>query len=203
MSDGNPAVMVLARTLERCRGPEMVKFKSRFRVLASGRDGTQVTFLVLGRLVKVEGKAFTCSEDVQNLLERVLSSEVGESPEDERWRMPPGARIEHVRARVREGYETDPVAGSCGDFELSEPQLRELLLHARTITRRQLHDDFDWLPCVVTADVTWGSRKAVAEISATMVGTVVVKDGPDYVLACDPECATRVQQAAPASRHPR
>ncbi len=74
VSDKDPTVTALARTLEGCRGPEMVKFKPRYRVLASGRDGTQVTFLVLGEHVKIEGVAFRCSEDVQKLVERALAT---------------------------------------------------------------------------------------------------------------------------------
>ncbi len=81
VSDKDSAVAVLARTLQRCRGPEMVKFKPRYRVLASGRDGTQVTFLVLDEYVKVEGKAFRCSEDVQRLVERALATETPEASE--------------------------------------------------------------------------------------------------------------------------
>ncbi len=61
----------------------MVKFKARYRVLASNPDGTHVTFLVLGNYVKVDGKAFECSGDVQKLVERVLASETPDSADQE------------------------------------------------------------------------------------------------------------------------
>ncbi len=59
----------------------MVKFKPKYSVLASGRDGSEVLFLVLGEYVKVEGVAFECSENVQRLIERVLARETPEAPE--------------------------------------------------------------------------------------------------------------------------
>lgn len=115
---------------------------------------------------------------------------------DERWSMPARARIEHVRTGIQKGSEGDPVAKFCSDFRLSEQQLRTFLQRSKTITQRQLHDEFNWLPCVVTAQIRWDGHLAMVEISATLVGTVDVNDGPEYVLACDGECEKKVWRTA-------
>ena len=71
----DPVATALALALERCRGPEMVKFRGRYRVLATDRDGKQVSFLVLGGYAKVEGKAYLCPENVERLAERALNGD--------------------------------------------------------------------------------------------------------------------------------
>ncbi len=70
--DERSAIAVeLADLLSRCDRQELVKFRPRYRVVAHRRDGTDVTFLVLHELVKVEGVAFRCERDVERLVERL------------------------------------------------------------------------------------------------------------------------------------
>ena len=59
---------------ERAHGPELVKFMPRYRLTASGSDGSEVTFLLRGEYVKLAGVAYGCSEDIEKLVERALGT---------------------------------------------------------------------------------------------------------------------------------
>lgn len=113
---------------------------------------------------------------------------------DDAWSLPADARFTNVRARIEAGSEKDPLAKFCSDLRLSERQIRTFLKHAGAITPMQFHE-FDWLACVVTADVESNSRRATVKISATMVARLDVEGGPQYLLACDGECEKKVQDA--------
>lgn len=67
----NRDVTKLAQTLERCSRREVVKFLPVLRVVATRRDGRpDVTFLVHGKYVKVDGVAYRCPDDVEALVDR-------------------------------------------------------------------------------------------------------------------------------------
>jgi hypothetical protein len=115
------------------------------------------------------------------------------------WSLPADARVTEVRPEVRKGYEGDSIVPMCGDFSLTERQVRTFLRHARTITERQLHDHYDWLPCVVAAKLESSHEAARVEISATLVAYVNLADGRRYVLACDGECEKAVARVGAES----
>jgi hypothetical protein len=71
----DPAAAAFVRALESCRGPELAKFPPSHRVVARGPDGSEVTLLVRGEFVKVEGVAYGCSENVEKLLVQALGTE--------------------------------------------------------------------------------------------------------------------------------
>lgn len=65
---GEPAAAALVRALGGCRGPELAKFLASHDVVAKGRDGAALTLLVRGRFVKIDGVAYGCDEDVEQLV---------------------------------------------------------------------------------------------------------------------------------------
>ena len=65
----------LADALVHCTTQEIVKFKPKYRVVATRADGSETTFLALRDWVKIDGVAFKCRQNIQDLIERLWTEE--------------------------------------------------------------------------------------------------------------------------------
>jgi hypothetical protein len=65
----------LADALGRCETRDLVKFKPKYRVVATRTNGSETTFLVLGEYVKIDGLAFRCPQNIQDLVERLWTED--------------------------------------------------------------------------------------------------------------------------------
>lgn len=112
------------------------------------------------------------------------------------FRMPKGAQATAVEAGVQRGYEAHGDVERCRDFILTKRQVRLFLDHARVITPREEHDQFNWAPCVARGKIEWASGEARFEIDAALVGSVVLEDGREVRLGCDGRCERMVHPPA-------
>jgi hypothetical protein len=68
----------------------------------------------------------------------------------------------------------------CGSFRLSNAQARRFLSRAAIVTRPELHDYFDVLPCFVRGTAEFGGYLATWEIRAGGTGTVTLTGGESF-----------------------
>jgi hypothetical protein len=74
--DAESSAARLADALARCATREIVKFKPKYLVVTTRADGSGTTFLVSGEYVKIDGVAFKCRQNVEDLIGRLW----GEGP---------------------------------------------------------------------------------------------------------------------------
>ncbi|RKH07440.1 hypothetical protein D7V97_21300 [Corallococcus sp. CA053C] len=113
------------------------------------------------------------------------------------WSVPADARIEHVEAGMQKGQEDNYMKEHCGDFTLSAEETLIYLRSAKVLPEAQVHDAFDWLPCVVRGTLVSGKkpRKVVGfEISALFTAHIYEEGKPTTYLVCEGACATRMEK---------
>lgn len=108
--------------------------------------------------------------------------------------VPPTARVEALALGLTEGTEGSRELQACGDFSLTEAQVRAFFAGARTVSMREIHDDDDlgFAPCLVTGRLSWDGQQAGFDINPFLVATLRLQDGATLLLACDGACARRV-----------
>jgi hypothetical protein len=108
--------------------------------------------------------------------------------------VPPTARVEALSLGLSEGTEGPRESQACGDFSLTEAQVRAFFSGARTVTPREIHDDDDlgFAPCLVTGTLSWDGQRAAFDINPFLVATLRFQDGATRLLACDGACARAV-----------
>ncbi|MCZ4304587.1 hypothetical protein O4G98_07555 [Zoogloeaceae bacterium G21618-S1] len=77
----------------------------------------------------------------------------------------------------------------CADFVLSEKQAQDYFGHARVVTQKTVHDDYDVLPCFVRGKGTLGNQRCEWEINAGGTGHVNCAQ-QSYLTACK-DCLPR------------
>lgn len=97
------------------------------------------------------------------------------------------ASLEDVRVTAR-GADVD--AAFCADFTLDATQAREFLSAAHVLNDRELHDDFDFLPCYVRGTGTRNGVPVRWEIRAGGTATVTADGEAAVQLGCK-ECAQK------------
>ena len=65
----------LADALGHCTSQELMKFRGKYSVVATRANGSEVTFVVLRDNVKIDGVAFKCRKNIQDLIERLWAEE--------------------------------------------------------------------------------------------------------------------------------
>ena len=88
---------------------------------------------------------------------------------------PPAERQQPV-IRVT-GQGSDERNSVCQGFRLSEEQAREFFSRSVSITEKELHDDYDYLPCWVEGTTTTGGDSARWKIRAGATAEVERADG--------------------------
>lgn len=97
------------------------------------------------------------------------------------------ASLEDVRVTAR---GADVQAAFCADFALDAAQARAFLSAAHVLNDRELHDDFDYLPCYVRGTGTRNGVPVRWEIRAGGTATVTA-DGEAAVQVGCKECAQK------------
>ena len=91
---------------------------------------------------------------------------------------------------------TDQAHSFCADFRLTEAQATSALHEARTITKGNYLDRFDWLPCFVRGTARASGKTVEWEFRAGGNGTLTYADGHRVFLGCD-GCRKRFGRSAP------
>ena len=65
----------LAVALGRCTTQDFMKFRGKYRVDATRANGSETTFFVSHDYVRIDGVAFKCRQNIQELIERLWADE--------------------------------------------------------------------------------------------------------------------------------
>lgn len=95
--------------------------------------------------------------------------------------------LEDVRVTAR-GADTQ--GAFCADFALDATQAREFLSAARILSERELHDNFDFLPCYVRGTGKRNGVPVLWEIRAGGTATVRAEGQAAVLLGCK-DCAQK------------
>ena len=95
--------------------------------------------------------------------------------------------LEDVRVTAR---GADTPGAFCADFTLDAAQAREFLSAARILNERELHDNFDYLPCYVQGTGRRDGVPVLWEIRAGGTATVRAEGEAAVLLGCK-ECAQK------------
>lgn len=76
-------------------------------------------------------------------------------------------------------------AGSfCEDFRLNDGQARLFFSRAKVVSAKELHDEYDWLPCYVKGSIISAGQEYEWEIRPVGIGKLVDKSGNVWWLGC-------------------
>ena len=82
------------------------------------------------------------------------------------------------------GHGVDRPNAICEGFRLSEFQARKFFERSHRITRTELHDHYDYLPCWVEGTLTISGEKSTWKIRPVGVGEIRHKDGTIELRGC-------------------
>ena len=109
----------------------------------------------------------------------------GSPPADSRRALGKDYRVSGIAKRVA-GDKIDEQL--CANFKLSEKSIHRFLDRARPTDRREVHDSFNWFPCVVTATLEGKTFSATLEVNASGVAELTPKGGEVELLVCETAC---------------
>lgn len=95
-------------------------------------------------------------------------------------------KILNITSGITSGDES--AAKLCKGFIMSEKNIRTFLKMARPITEEQVHNNFDWAPCFVKADLATSKHTAIVEIHASGIASVSLDGKPFVKIGCAEEC---------------
>jgi hypothetical protein len=72
----------------------------------------------------------------------------------------------------------------CEGFRLTEAQVKSFFKRAKVITEKELHDEYEYLPCWVEGTVTKGTVKDTWRIRAIGIGEIRHQDGRRELVGC-------------------
>ena len=82
------------------------------------------------------------------------------------------------------GVDEDSHSFLCEDFELSEKQILVFVRSASEILPRQMHDEYDYLPCWVRGKITSKTGLVEFEIRAGGTGKLRMPSGEYILIGC-------------------
>jgi len=85
------------------------------------------------------------------------------------------------------GRGSDQAGAFCSDFRLSDQQAQQFFVRSAIITEKQLHDDYEYLPCWVEGTITTGADTATWKIRAGATAEIQRADGTTERRGCQ-EC---------------
>jgi hypothetical protein len=81
-------------------------------------------------------------------------------------------KAQHVTITERGTDRNEPSASICQRFDLSQAEATRFLQRALIVTRYELHDSYNFLPCFVRGTAEFNGRPASWEIRAGGTGTI-------------------------------